>query len=38
MRVNPGFTLEQAKQMIPQNWQDKGHQQLLSDLRKAGLK
>jgi hypothetical protein len=38
MRVSPAFTLEQVKQMIPQNWQDKGHQQVLADLRKAGLK
>ena len=38
IHVSPWFSVEQMKQMIPQNWEDKEHHQLLADLRKAGLK
>jgi adenylate cyclase len=38
LRVSPGFSVEQVKQIVPRNWQEPGHQRFLADLRKAGLK
>jgi adenylate cyclase len=38
LRISPGFSVEQVKQIVPRNWQEPGVQRFLADLRKAGLK
>jgi tetratricopeptide (TPR) repeat protein len=38
MRVSPHFSLEQATQREPLNWDDPSNQEFLAVLRKAGLK
>jgi hypothetical protein len=37
-RVSPHFTLEQARQRYPVNWDEPANRRLLLDLRKLGLK
>jgi adenylate cyclase len=38
MRISPHFSLEEWKQRVPRNWNDPSNQDLLAELRKAGLK
>jgi hypothetical protein len=38
MRVSPHFSVEQAKQRDPVNWDEPSNRRLLLDLRKLGLK